>query len=81
MSPAYIRAVHENLPKATLVFDYFHIVKLFNEKISDLRRKLYHQLNEKEDRKLLKGTRWLLLKYPDNLNADRDEPKRLKEAL
>ncbi len=81
MSPAYIRAVHENLPKATLVFDHFHIVKLFNEKLSDLRRKLYHQLNEKEDKKLLKGTRWLLLKNPDNLNADRDEPKRLKEAL
>ena len=81
MSPAYISAVHENLPKATLVFDHFHIVKLFNEKLSDLRRKLYHQLNEKEDKKLLKGTRWLLLKNPDNLNADRDEPKRLKEAL
>ncbi len=81
MSPAYIRSIHENLPKATLVFDHFHIVKLFNEKLSDLRRKLYHQLNEKEDKKLLKGTRWLLLKNPDNLNADRDEPKRLKEAL
>lgn len=81
MSPAYISAVHENLPKVTLVFDHFHIVKLFNEKLSDLRRKLYHQLNERENKKLLKGTRWLLLKNPDNLNADRDEPKRLKEAL
>lgn len=81
MSPAYISAVHENLPKATLVFDHFHIVKLFNEKLSNLRRKLYHQLTEKEDKKLLKGTRWLLLKNPDNLNDDRDESKRLQEAL
>ena len=81
MSPAYISAVIEHLPRATLVFDHFHIIRLFNEKLSDLRRKLYHQLTQKEAKKLLKGTRWLLLKNPDNLDADRDEPKRLQEAL
>ena len=30
---------------------------------------------------MLKGTRWLLLKNPDNLNKTRQEPRRLKEAL
>ena len=29
----------------------------------------------------LKGSRWLLLKRPENLNALRKEPDRLKEAL
>ena len=81
MSAAYISAVLEHLPGAALVFDYFHIVKLFNEKLTDLRRKLFHQLTEKESIKNLKGTRWLLLKNPENLNADKDEPKRLQEAL
>ena len=81
MSPAYISAVIEHLPGAALVFDHFHIVKLFNEKLSDLRRKLFHQLTEKEEKKLLKGTRWLLLKNPENLDTDKDEPKRLQEAL
>ena len=38
MSPAYISAVMDNLPKAAIVFDHFHVVKLFNEKLSDLRR-------------------------------------------
>jgi transposase len=38
MGPAYIKAVRENLPKATLVFDHFHVVKLYNEKLSNLRR-------------------------------------------
>ena len=81
MSPAYISAVTEHLPGAALVFDHFHIVKLFNEKLSDLRRKLFNQLTEKQDKKILKGTRWLLLKNPENLNTDKDEPKRLQEAL
>jgi transposase len=81
MSPAYISAVMEHLPEATLVFDHFHIVKLFNEKLTALRRKLFHQLTTLEDKKLLKGTRWLLLKNPENLNPDKDEPKRLQEAL
>ena len=74
MSPAYISAVHENLPKVTLVFDHFHIVKLFNEKLSDLRRKLYHQLDETRKKKLLKGIRWLLLKSPDNLDPPGTNP-------
>ena len=81
MSPAYISAVLEHLPGAALVFDHFHIVKLFNEKLSDLRRKLFNQLTAKQDKQIVKGTRWLLLKNPENLNADKDEPKRLQEAL
>jgi transposase len=30
---------------------------------------------------VLKGTRWLLLKRPENLDPKRNEPKRLAEAL
>jgi len=40
MSPAYIDAVTTNLPKAALVFDRFHVMKLYNEKLSQLRRDL-----------------------------------------
>jgi transposase len=81
MSPAYIQAVTENLPKATIVFDRFHIIKLFNEKLSELRRTLYHQASSKQDKTILKGTRWLLLKNPDNLDKSRSEPQRLEKAL
>jgi transposase len=34
MSIAYISAVQENLPKAAIVFDHFHIIKLLNEKLT-----------------------------------------------
>jgi transposase len=81
MSPAYISAVETNLPHAVLVFDHFHILQLFNEKLSDLRRKLHREATEQLHKDVLKGTRWLLLKNPENLDSTRDESKRLHEAL
>jgi len=43
LSPAYISAVKNNLPDALHVADPFHVVKLFNDKLSDLRRDIYNQ--------------------------------------
>ena len=81
MSPAYMEAVRTQLPEAALVFDHFHVIKLFNEKLSDLRRDLYREATDQLHKDVLKGTRWLLLKNPDNLNPDRKETERLREAL
>ncbi len=81
MSPAYIDAVTTHLPNATLVFDRFHVIKLYNEKLTNLRRTLYHQLADTMQRDVLKGVRWLLLKRPDKLDPSRREPERLREAL
>jgi transposase len=81
MSKAYIRAVRDNLKGVVHVFDHFHVIKLFNEKLSAFRRTLYHELSTASERKILKGTRWLLLKNPENLDPERDEQERLEEAL
>lgn len=81
MSTAYIGAVLENLPGVPLVFDHFHVVKLMNDKLTEIRRKLYHELKDTLDRDVLKGSRWILLKNPENLNKERDEEERLREAL
>jgi transposase len=81
LSAAYTRAVREHLPGAVHVFDHFHVVKLFNEKLTALRRQLYHRAGDADERKVLKGTRWLLLKNPENLEEGRDERQRLEEAL
>jgi transposase len=81
MSPAYISAVLEHLPKATIVFDHFHVIKLFNDKLSDLRRDLYREAKENLHKEVLKGTRWLLLKNPENLDPEKKEKERLAEAL
>jgi transposase len=81
MSSAYYAAAQKNIPNATHVFDRFHIVKLMNDKLTTLRRQLYHETEDMLDRNILKGTRWLLLKNPQNLDDDRNEQQRLKDAL
>jgi transposase len=80
MSPAYHEAVSTYLPEATIVYDHFHVIKLFNDRLSNLRRSLHEQAEE-EQKKVLKGTRWLLLKASENLDPERNEESRLEEAL
>jgi transposase len=81
MSPAYIEAIQKHLGDAVHVFDHFHVIKLFNEKLSDFRRELHREATDKLHKEVLKGTRWLLLKNPENLDPKRGERERLEEAL
>ena len=83
MAGGYIAAVMEGLPNAKLVFDHFHVVKLMNEKLSDLRREMYRELTDKLHKQVLKGTRWLLVRNPENLrqNEKVDERAKLEEVL
>lgn len=80
MSAAYIRAVRENIKRAVHVFDHFHVIKLYNDKLSAFRRQLFHELSA-QGQKLLKGIRWLLLKNPENLDPEKNELERLQRAL
>lgn len=81
MSAAYALAIAERLPKAVHVFDRFHVVKLYNEKLTKLRREVQQTTENVEHKKLLKGTRWLLVKNPENLDDSRKERERLEDAL
>jgi len=81
MSWAYIRAVRDHLPKAVHVFDRFHVMKLFNEQLAELRREVQRCTENVEHRRLLKGTLWLLLKNPENLDPRKHERQRLQDAL
>jgi len=81
MSPSYIAAVLENLPESTIVFDRFHVIKLYNDKLSELRRAIHREAEGPLQKKVLKGTRWLLLKNSYNLNKQKNEKERLEEAL
>lgn len=78
MSAAYWSAVLEGLPKADIVFDHFHIVKLANEKIDELRRALQREAGIL-GRQYIKGTRYLLLAAEENLTESKKA--RLEEAL
>lgn len=80
MSAAYTSAVARLLPQTAIVFDHFHVVKLMNEKLSVLRRQVQNDAAA-QGKKVLKGSRWVLLKNPENLKPEWNEPARLEEAL
>jgi len=81
MSPAYIEAVSTNLPGASIVFDHFHVIKYFNDKLSNFRRELQREIEDEQQKQVLKGTRWLILKNPEHLDEEHNEKERLDAAL
>jgi transposase len=56
MSPAYIRGLGEEFPQAQMTFDRFHLMKLMNEAVDEVRRQ------EQKAHPELKKTRYLWLK-------------------
>lgn len=60
--------------------DHFHVVKLMNEKIDQLRRQLWHMEKDLNKRKIIKGTRWLLLRNGNDI-FDKEYKTRLANAL
>jgi transposase len=77
----YFNAVINNIPEAKIVFDRFHIFKQMNETLDEIRRALYHEETFLNNRQVIKGIRWLLLKNEKNLNDEKDERRQLEQAL
>lgn len=69
MAVAYWSTVLDHLPEAAVVFDRFHVVKLMNEKLDDLRRALWREA-EGLMKQTVKGTRYLLLMRRDHLGEE-----------
>jgi transposase len=67
MCGAYIAKLRERLPHATLVFDPFHVVKLANLAVDEVRRAQVRFLKGQVGARAIKKTRWVLLKAPENL--------------
>lgn len=67
MSGAYIKAVTEATPEAKLIFDRFHVQRLAQDALDEVRRAEVRDAVA-EDKAELKNTRWALLKNPWNLS-------------
>jgi transposase len=84
MSAAYMAAVEAVMPHLPIVFDRFHVVKLMNERLDELRR-AHQRDSEKALRRKIQGVRYLVLMGADKLDefeAIRPGSKeRLREAL
>ncbi len=61
--------IEEHLPNAVIVYDKFHVIKLMNEKLNQVRRSTMNKLCE-EDNKALKGKRFTLLKNIESLEKE-----------
>lgn len=68
----YINRIRHHCPKAKIVFDFFHVVQGFGRVIDRVRRSEYVKARG-EARKVIKGSRYLLLKNEDHLS---DEQRR-----
>jgi transposase len=67
MSRAYITAIEDHCPNVTLVLDRFHIVKALNDAVDEVRKQQWRQAAP-DERKALKGLRWLLFKHSRKRN-------------
>ena len=77
MWEGYVNAVHEVFGKDVRVtIDRFHVMKQFQERLTEARREIQRTL-PKEEAKELKGSRWLWVKNEENLTEE--EQRRLEE--
>lgn len=80
LSAAFIASVKENAPEAKHVYDKFHVTKLINDAVDKVRRSVCAQEVNLEKRKIIKGSRWLLL-TKDKDAFDEVKKKRLDNIL
>lgn len=71
MSPAFIKGINETFPNAEITFDKFHIIKLINEAVDQVRR------DEVQIHEILRNKRYIFLKNESNLTKKQQE--QLKE--
>ncbi len=72
MCAPYIQETRARAPQAEIAFDPFHVVKLASEAVHDVRRTEARERKGSAEAAVLKGSRWALLKAPENL---RDEER------
>jgi transposase len=67
MSGGYAKAIRDNVPHAEICFDPFHIVRLGQRAVDQVRRDEWnaHARSHTKAGRWIKGTRWSLLKSPD----------------
>jgi len=80
MSEAYMNAIQAHCPNVTLVLDRFHIVKALNTAVDEVRKEQW-RLAGGDERKALKGLRWLLYRHSSTRSkADTHTLRSLEKA-
>jgi len=69
MSPAYMQAVREVFPELDIVHDPYHIIVTVNKAIDETRKDMYRHVTG-EQRSVIKGARFLLLRALESLKEN-----------
>jgi transposase len=80
LSSAFTSSVLQNVPGAVHVFDHFHVVKLMNDKLDDIRRSQYAMEKDINKRNVIKGTKYLILQNGKDV-LDKYHKNRLENVL
>ena len=75
MSPAFIKGVAECLPKAAITFDKYHIMKIINTALDEVRKA------EAKEQSLLRGQKYIFLKNRKNLSQAQEKSLKAIEAM
>jgi transposase len=67
MSSAFISGIEQYFPKAQITFDKFHVMKMVNEAVDEVRREEQKEVDE------LKKSRYVWLKNEENLTTSQKE--------
>jgi len=78
MHNPYLASIREHAPQTKIVFDKFHVIKSYSKIIDSVRNSEYKRATE-EDKRVIKGTKYLLLKNEYNLKEH--EKSQLAELL
>jgi transposase len=71
MSAAFTKSIRDKAPKAEIVYDLFHVLKLASEAVDEVRREKVQQLkslDDTEEAAAIKKSRYALLKNPWDLS-------------
>jgi transposase len=79
MASGFRSAVEKACPQAAQVYDFFHVVAKYSREVVDIVRNQEANKQDEEGRKLIKGSRYLLLKNDSNLKESQREA--LEELL
>lgn len=75
MSPAFIKGTEDNLPNAAITFDKYHVMKIINTAVDDVRKA------EAQQQDLLRGQKYLFLKNRENLTESQRTTLKAIESM
>ncbi len=70
---AYLKVIKKEVPQALHVLDRFHIIMQINKAIDNVRADESRKLKQQGNVPILKQTRWIFLKNPENLTVKQDQ--------